>query len=380
MTAFPPSPSFALTEAILFTGESFVEGHALLVRDGAILDLVPNGKIPGGFASLPCPEGILAPGFIDCQVNGGGNLLFNAEPSEETALSIAAAHRKSGTTALLPTVVSDAPDVLKAALRAVRAARKRNAGILGIHIEGPHIGPENRGIHAPRHLRPLTNADLALYAPEDGETILVTLAPEQAWPEAIRKLKEQGAIVALGHTAAKPEEIRAALAAGASGFTHLFNGMGPMNARAPGPAGVALDDRESFCSLIADGRHVAPEMIRLALRAKPEDRLFFVSDSMPPAGADDPAPFALNGETVFPKNGACETAQGVLAGAAMPLGEMVSYAIRELKMEPERALRMASAVPAAFLGLEKTRGKLLPGYKADIVALDHFFRAREVWT
>ncbi len=371
--------SFALTDAILFTGEVFVEGHALLIADGHVLDIVPNTKIPANVTAQSWAGHILAPGFIDAQVNGGGNILLNASPDCDSVLAIAAAHRQTGTTRLLPTVITDTSETTRRAIEAIRCARERDSSILGIHIEGPHIGETNKGIHDATLLRPLSPEDMILYKPDEGESLLLTLAPEQTTPEQIKALCANGTIVSLGHTSASPEAIRAALAVGATGFTHLYNGMGPITSRNPGPAGVALDDRESWCGLIADGQHVAPELIRLALRVKPEDKLFLVSDAMPPAGTNEPQPFALNGQTILPDKNVCRNAEGKLAGAMMTLGQIVSYAIRELKMDPHRTLRMASAIPAAFLKLEKRFGYLLPGYKADIVALDHFFKAQSVW-
>jgi len=377
--AISASQPFALTQGILFTGEAFVEGHSLLLNKGHVLDLVAGDKVPDSFISIPCPGSILAPGFIDCQVNGGGNVLFNATPDSDSVLAIAAAHRKTGTTRLLPTIITDAPDVTHAAIAAMHEARKRDASVLGIHIEGPHISVEQKGTHALAYIRALTESDLPFYKPVMDECVLVTLAPENASFELIQALAVQGTLVALGHTAAAPEALRQALAAGATGFTHLYSAMGPIASRAPGPAGTALDDQTSWCGMIGDGQHVAPELMRIAMRAKPENKLYFVSDAMAAAGADKPEPFLLNGDMIYPMDGACRHADGRLAGALMTLGEIVSYAIRDLKLAPERALRMASTIPAAFLGVDRTLGKLLPGYKADIVALDHFFRAQKVW-
>lgn len=354
--------SFALTDSILFTGEAFIEGHALLIESGHVLDIVSSAKLPANLPAFSCAGHILAPGFIDCQVNGGGGILLNKEPTPSSTLILSAAHAKSGTTRLLPTLMTALPEVLQKGMAAIREAKKKNPGILGPHLEGPHIAAVNKGVHEESHIRPLEEKDIERYIPQENEVLLVTLAPEAATPEQVRQLVAQGVIVSLGHTAASPEALRACLAAGAKGFTHLYNAMGPMSARAPGPAGVALDDRESWCSLIADGRHVCSEMIRLAMRAKPEDKLFFVSDAVEPAGCGKPF-----------------VAEGPLRGAVITLGEMVSYAIREMKLDPDRVLRMASAIPAAFLGLDKKLGKLLPGYEADIVALDHFFKAQMVW-
>lgn len=372
-------PSFALTDGILFTGNVFVEGHALIVDNGHVLDIVPNAKVPANVPAQSCKGQILAPGFIDCQVNGGGNVLLNNSQTSDSVLAIAAAHRRKGTTRLLPTVITDKPTVTRAAIEAVREAQTKDASVLGIHIEGPHISEEGKGVHRSSYIRPIDEEDLAAYKAKGDEIILITVAPEQVPPEQIRRLVEQGVIVSIGHTMADVETLRAALTAGARGFTHLYNAMGPMRSREPGPAGVALDDQESWCGLIADGHHVAPEMIRLALRAKPEDKIFFVSDAMAPAGAEKPEPFMLCGEKIFPDDTVCRNSESRIAGAMMTLGDMVPYAIRELKFDPRVALRMASATPAAFLGLEKRFGYLLPKFEADIVAMDMSFRPQKVW-
>jgi len=369
--------SFALTDSILFTGETFVEGQALLVKEDKILDIVSNSKIPPNFRLHPLPHSIIAPAYIDCQVNGGDNVLFNAQPTEKTALKIAAAHRKKGTTSLLPTVITDAPEVTRSAITAIRSAKKQDSSILGIHIEGPHISKLNKGVHDEKYIRELNTDDLDLYRPETKEIILLTLAPETVPPEQIRQITEQGVIVFLGHTAATPEQIRQSLKAEARGFTHLFNGMGPIASRAIGPAGTALDEEQSWASIIADNHHVAPELIRLAVKVK--ENLFFVSDAMAPAGTDVPAPFNLGERTITPQEDICVDENGTIAGAILTLGEIVPIAIRDIGLDPQRALQMASNLPAQFLGLDDQLGKLLPNFKADIVALDHSFNVQKVW-
>jgi N-acetylglucosamine-6-phosphate deacetylase len=358
----------ALTDATLFTGEAFVEGHALIIGGGRIIDIAQSRKIPADAERVSYPGRILAPGFIDVQVNGGGNLLFNNTPTAATCLGIAAAHRRFGTTRILPTVISDTPDIIGKAIAATRAARRKDKGILGIHIEGPHLGQARRGVHKAERLRLLTDDDMRLYRREGDEIMLMTVAPECVTPDQIKQLRAQGVIVSLGHTAATAAQTRAALAAGATGFTHLFNGMGGLSAREQGPADVALDDRASWCGLIADGHHVLPEMIRLALRAKP-GRIFLVSDAMPPAASEHPEPFQLYGETIRVEDGRCVNREGKLAGAAITLSDAVRNCGVKFGIAPEEALRMASTYPAAFLGLDKSLGMLLPGYEADIAVL-----------
>lgn len=369
----------AFCDATLFTGEAFVEGHALLVRDGKIIDIAANSKIPGDAKRIACPGKILAPGFIDAQVNGGGNVLLNNTPTAEACLAIAAAHRKHGTTRLLLTCITDKSGVQEKAIKAVREARQKDPGILGIHLEGPYLDVKARGVHKADFIHAPAESELAAYKPEKGEVMLMTVAPESVTPEQIKKLRAQGLIISLGHTQASSEQIKAALAAGATGFTHLFNGMGGMSARATGPAGTALDDRESWCGIIADGHHVNPEMIRLAHRAKPPGKIFLVSDAMPPAAAGSPKPFDLYGETIHMENGCCVNKEGKLAGSSITLADAVRYCTRKAGIELGEALRMASSYPAAFLGLGSRLGKLLPGFEADIIALNQELKPDPVW-
>ena len=368
----------AFTDAVIFTGEAFVEGHALLVKDGLVVDLVAGSHVPAGSREISCRDRILVPGFVDCQVNGGGGVLFNETPTVEGALAIAKAHARRGTTSLLLTCISDDIGVMRRALEAMRAARKVCTGILGIHFEGPHLGAARKGVHREAFLRDMTEEDIALYRPEGGEVILVTLAPERVATDDIRKLAAQGTRIALGHSAATTTQVRGALAAGATGFTHLFNAMSPMSAREPGMAGVALDSPAAWCGIIADGAHVSAEMIRLAWRTKTSEKLFFVSDAMPPAGCDAPQDFRLYGEDIHTAAGRCMTREGTLAGAALTLGEQVRHGVTQITLEPDEVLRMVTASPADFLG--KKAGRLVPGTQADVVALDHVWAVREILT
>ena len=372
-----PTAVTALCDATILTGEAAVERHALLLQGGLILDIAR--QIPAEAEQVPCPGLLLVPGLVDAQVNGGGNVLFNAEPAAATALAIAAAHMAAGTTSLLPTVITDRPEVTRQAIAAMRDARRADPGILGIHIEGPHISVQQRGVHSAAHVRALTEADLDFYRRMDDEILLMTVAPESISPQHIATLRAQGVIVSLGHTAAAPADLRAALAAGATGFTHLFNGMGGLAARAPGVPGIALDDRDSWCGLIADGFHVADEMIRLALRAKPVGKVFLVSDAMPPAAAAKPESFRLYDEMITVSGGQCHNAEGRFAGSARTLADCVRYCVQTVGVEIEEALRMASTYPAAFLGVGDRLGKLLPGFQADVIAFDYALNLQAVW-
>lgn len=371
-------PITAFTDATILTGEATVEGHALLARGTTIVDIVGNNHIPDEAKVVSCPDQLIAPGLIDAQVNGGGNRLLNNSPTVDTCLTISKAHRSHGTTGLLLTCISDTPEITQKAVKAIREARKEDRSILGFHLEGPHLGHEKRGVHNPALLRPLREEDRALYRKEGDEVVLLTVAPENISPQEIKTLAEN-AIVSLGHTSALPDDIRAALVAGAKGFTHLYNGMGGMSARAPGVIGTALDDHNSWCGIIADDHHVMPEMIRLALRSKPLGKVFLVSDAMAPAGSDDPKSFELYGQTISVMNGRCSTPDGNLAGSTITLLDAVRYCVRSVGVEVDEAFRMASTYPAAFLGLSHKYGRLLPGYCSDIIVLDRNLNLHEVW-
>lgn len=373
---------FAICGAVIFTGEAFVENQALLVKNGQILDIAPLRHIPRDLEIIEAPEAILAPGFIDCQVNGGGNSFFNENPTAETALAIAEAHLKSGTTRLFPTLITETPETTRKALQAMIEARQVCPNILGVHIEGPHISLARRGVHNAAQVRKLSEEDLDLYKDfaesKRGGRLILTVAPESVTPHQVKVLSECGVIVSLGHTESEPKQIRAVLEAGARCFTHLFNGMGGLSARSPGPAGVALDDEASYCSIIADGHHVSAEMLRIAYRLK-QEKLFLVSDAMPPAATTNPQDFMLYDEKIRIEQGACFSGTGNYAGSMATLVQMVGHLIRTVKIQPEAALQMASRNVAQFLGVGEKYGKLLPGYEADIVLLTPAFGVNGVW-
>ena len=322
---------------------------------------------------------MLVPGFIDVQVNGGGGVLFNAAPDVDGLRAIAAAHRRFGTTRLLPTLISDDPAVMRAALIAVEQALAEHVpGVLGIHLEGPFLAPARKGVHDAHWFHDPDSAELALLsAPHCGVRVL-TLAPERVPPAVIRRLVDAGVIVCAGHTAADYATTRAALDAGVRGFTHLFNAMTPLGSREPGVVGAALDDAQSWCGLIVDGRHVHPASLRVAIRAKPRGKMLLVTDAMPPVGARDPQ-FLLNGEPITVRDGVCQTTQGVLAGSALDMASAVRNAVHLLGLPVDEAVRMASTYPADFLGLSSSHGRIAPGFHADLVALDDDLKVQHTW-
>ena len=371
----------------LFTGDEMRRDAAALVEAGIVRAVVPMAEIPAGARRIDLGGHLLAPGFIDLQVNGGGGVLFNDNPSLATLATIAAAHRRFGTTGLLPTLISDSRDMRRAARRAVGEALAAGLpGILGLHFEGPHLNPERRGVHDAGWMAPPDAEDLALLAPLPGGALLVTLAPETLPLETIRALATSGVVIAAGHSAADYHQTLAALAAGVRGFTHLFNAMPPMTSREPGIVGAALDHRKSWCGLIVDGHHLDDAIVRLVWRAKPRGTLILVTDAMPPVGGDAMPPvgtnaesFRLGGETIAVTGGRCVTAGGRLAGSALDMATAVRNCVNRVGIPLEEALAMASLNPATALGLGGRRGRIAPGYGADFVVLDESLTVRETY-
>ncbi len=347
--------------------ETIVEGLAVIVDGGLILAVVPEADIPANASRHDLQGAILAPGFIDTQVNGGGGVLFNDAPTVETIATIGAAHRRFGTTGFLPTLISDDLAIVRAGIAAVDAAIAAGVpGVIGIHIEGPFLNPDRKGIHDPDKIIALDDAGfVAITGLQRGRT-LVTLAPEKTSPAMIARLAAAGVIVSAGHTNATYDEIDAALNAGMTGFTHLFNAMSPLTSREPGAVGGALDS-SAWCGVIVDGRHVHPATLRIAARAKP-DRLMLVTDAMPSVGQVDKN-FVLQGHHVQVIDGVCVNDDGTLAGSDLDMARAVRNAQAILGTTQAAALMMASRNPASFLGLDHSHGRIAAGFKADLVAL-----------
>jgi N-acetylglucosamine-6-phosphate deacetylase len=358
----------AVAASCVFDGVKRHKDAAVVIEDERITAVIARADVPKTLPLCDLPETAwLVPGFIDIQVNGGGDVLFNDAPTLQAIRVIVAAHRRFGTTTLLPTLISDSPEKMKAAIAAVDTVAGVEPSILGIHLEGPFLSPEKAGVHDRRAIRAPTAEDLALLrGPRRGVT-LVTLAPEQVPAQFISKLAVAGARLSLGHSMATYAETVAAMAAGLTGFTHLFNAMRPLSSREPGPIAAALESPNAWYGLIADGIHVAPAMLRLATRGLGHPIL--VTDAMPPVGGSR-ASFVLNGETVVTKDGRCARADGTLAGTCLDMATAIRNCVRWLDVPLTDALRFASTHPAEFLGLGDRFGKLAPDFRADMVALD----------
>jgi N-acetylglucosamine-6-phosphate deacetylase len=363
-------------------GTSLVGGRVLLddgLHDGVAVTIEGDRIVavgePIGDERIDLAGAILAPGFVDLQVNGGGDVMLNDSPDAATMARIADAHLQFGVTSLLPTLISDDLAKSAAAIAALNAADI--PGVIGLHLEGPFLSPARKGAHDPAHFRPPDDAALALLTSLRRGKMLVTLAPDVAAPPQIARLVAAGVVVAAGHSAATYDQVRAALDAGLSGFTHLFNAMSPLGSRAPGMVGAALEDRGSWCGIIVDGHHVHPAALKIALAAKPKGSVLLVTDAMGPVGGISDN-FVLNGERIERRNGVFSNGRS-LAGSCLDMATAVRNAIRLLDVEPAEALRMASLYPARAMGLEQEIGAIAPGRRADLVLMDDHLLVQQVW-
>lgn len=361
----------AYTGARIFDGQEWWERSALVVNGDRIEGIVAADS-PTDAERVALDGGILAPGFIDLQVNGGGGALFNLTPDVPTITTICSAFARFGTTSTLPTLITDTPEKNRLAVAAgVAAMEQKVPGFLGLHIEGPHLAVSRKGAHDPALIRPMEEADLqALVAARQRlPNLLITVAAETVTPEQIKRLADAGIVVSIGHSDASYPVVRAAIEAGATMVTHLFNAQSQLGNRDGGVVGAALDLGQVSAGLIADGIHVSAVSLGVALRAKRgPGHIFLVTDAMSPTGTDAES-FVLTGQTVYRKNGALRLADGTLAGADLTMIQAVTYVHKTIGLPLEETLRMASLYPAQALGVAHERGALSPGLRADLVHL-----------
>jgi N-acetylglucosamine-6-phosphate deacetylase len=371
----------ALAAPLLFDGESWLSGHAVTIDDGTIFDVVREDRLSPDI-EVQRLEGMLVPGFVDLQVNGGGGVLLNDAPEVETIRTICRAHAQFGTTALLPTLITDSREVTRRALEAGRAAAtERVPGFLGLHLEGPHLSVARKGAHDAEFIRPLDDGDMRMLAQAARHlpALMMTVAPETVSPGQISALTAAGIAVSLGHSQASFGEAAAAVDAGARMVTHLFNAMSPLAHRDPGLVGAALERGELSAGLIADGIHVDPHAVAIALRAKNgPGRIFLVTDAMATIGTDM-TEFTLNGRRITRSNGRLTLPDGTLAGADLDMISAIRFMHREIGLDLGEALRMASLYPARAIGHAERLGRLAPEAAASLVHLSDDLAVRNVW-
>jgi N-acetylglucosamine-6-phosphate deacetylase len=376
------SSRFALIGARIFDGDNWHDNAALVIRDGLVEAILPASAVPPDVRAADTGGGILVPGFVDLQVNGGGGVMLNDHPDVASIETICRAHAPFGTTALLATLITDTPEITAATVAAGQAAAMQGVpGFLGLHLEGPHLSIARKGAHDPALIRPMTDADQAMLiaAREKLPVLLTTVAPESVEPGRVSALAQAGIIVSLGHSDTGFATVEACAAAGASMVTHLFNAMSQIGNREPGLAGAAIEIGTLSAGLIADGIHVHPATIKIALSAKQgTGKIVLVSDAMATIGTDMTR-FTLNGRTIYRKDGSLRLADGTLAGADLDMISAVRFMHGVIGVELAEALRMASLYPAQAVGQSHRLGRFANGTAADVVALSDDLAIRGVW-
>ena len=369
----------ALVNGQVLLERSFVQGKAVVLETGRIEAVVDETDLPAGIERNDLKGCLLVPGFIDTQVNGGGGVLFNDAPTPETIATIGRAHRTFGTTGFLPTLISDDLHVIRSGIEAVEAAIADGLpGVLGIHIEGPFLNEHRKGIHDADKIRALDEEGYDVLTSMKSGRTMVTVAPECTTPEMIARLVAAGVIVSAGHSNGRYSEVRAAIDAGLSGVTHLFNAMSPLGAREPGVVGAALESDSTWCGIIVDGMHVSSVTLKIALRCRPYNKFMLVTDAMPSVGSTSKE-FVLQGKRIVARDGACLDEDGRLAGSDLDMAWAVRNAVGLLGLPVEAAFAMASGAPADFLGLSGQRGAIAPGYRADLALLSNDLIVLETW-
>jgi len=368
----------AITGSKLFNGIDFIEHKALLIDDQHIAGIVNEDAIPTDFQVKKLEGGILSPGFIDLQVNGGGGKLFNNSPDKESLNTIISAHQYFGTTSIMPTVISDSLNILQKCTDTISNEIDNNHSLLGIHIEGPFFNVKYRGVHQKQYINTINASYLNLFETLNKFPVMLTLAPECISIKQLKHLKSLGFKILAGHTDANYDQLEEAVKYGLDGFTHLFNAMGQISAREPGVVGSAFDFDETSASIIVDLHHVHPSLINLSFKQKPKGKLFFVSDSMATINHGEPS-FELYDEVVSESNGRIINSEGKLAGSSITQIDAIKNAYQKCSIPLESAISMATLYPAEYLGVSDYIGQLKKGYRADLAHFDSNFHVQNVW-
>lgn len=368
----------ALINSRLFDGETFHASLGVVIADGRIQQLCPEHELPFDISTIDCQGQWLAPGFVDTQINGSADILFNQDPTSKSIKHISDTQRVYGTTSFLPTLISPSRELITEAKMAIKEASSGlSNGCVGIHIEGPFLNPEKRGVHPRDQIIAFTDEDVALVASSNPLT-LITVAPEAVTNKQVSELVKTGCIVSLGHSNACYEQAMQALEAGASGFTHLFNAMSPLTSREPGMVGAALSSTSAWCGIILDGHHIHPQSALIAIKCKPQGKVFYVTDAVH-ASASLQNEHRLLGQKIITQNGKVSTEEGTLAGSSLTMIGAVKNGIDLLELDIDESLKMASRYPAEFLRIDNEIGFIRPGYRANLITLNDDLEVTHSW-
>lgn len=361
--------AYALTQASIFDGKSWLEQHAILIKGNSIEAILPASKLPKDIREFSFPNKIICAGFIDLQLNGCGGVMLNGNFTEQTLAKMHQTNLRSGTTAFLPTLITCESGEVKLAIKTLRHYLQDNKhSVLGLHLEGPHLSIAKKGIHRADYIRPMNNDDLAYLIDNRDVITKITLAPEAVSCQQIKQLNQSGILVSIGHSNASYEQCLNAIQSGAHFATHLFNAMSPFEGRSPGCVGAVLDSQDVYAGIIADGLHVDFNSIRIAKRLLGE-HLCLVTDATAAAGASI-TEFDFVGSKINVQHGRCYGSDGTLAGSSLTMDQGIRNLVDQVGVELSEAIRMASLYPARAIGLEDRMGAIRPGFIANLTILD----------
>ena len=359
---------YALTQGRIYTGHEILDDHAIVIANGLIERICPQTELPTGIEQRSVDGAILAPGFIDVQLNGCGGVQFNDTADAvtvETLEIMQKANERSGCTSYLPTLITSSDDLMKQGVRVMREYLQKHPNqALGLHLEGPWLNIVKKGTHNPDYVRK-PDAALVDFLCENADVITkITLAPERVEPEVIRKLVAAGIIVSAGHSNATLKEAKIGFRAGITFATHLFNAMPYITGREPGLAGAIFDEPDVYCGIIVDGMHVDFANVRLAKRLK-GDKLCL--------GANI-AQFIFAGKTIYYRNGLCVDENGTLSGSSLTMIEGVRNLVEHCGIALDEVLRMATLYPSRAIGVDKQLGSIAPGMVANLTAFTRDYK------
>jgi len=354
----------------VYTSKEVLIDKAVIINGNMIEDLVEIDRVPKEIETIDAEGKILAPGFIDIQVNGGGGVLFNDAPTVESINTIFSAHLKYGVTSILPTLISDDVEKMKQAIDSVEQMMKIAGNhTLGIHLEGPYIEVSKAGVHEKKHIRKISLGELKTILDSTSAVKLITLAPELLDSSSMKYLLEKNIVMFAGHTNASFNTCNEFFKNGGKGATHLFNAMSQLTGREPGVVGATFFNKNAKGGIIVDGHHVDLHNVAIASRLM-KGRLFLVTDSMPSVGSEIES-FNIGEVTIFCKDGKCVTADGTIGGSNLNMLLAVRNCVSKCGIPLDEALRMSSTYQAELLGYGHILGKISPGYHANLILIDN---------
>lgn len=359
----------------LFDGFAFHSNVRFEVDGNRIASITPDSKV-GNAQTL---DDLVMPAMVDVQVNGGGGVQFNDTPSLAALQQMSRAYLTAGSGSLMPTIITDDIAVMHKGADAIAQGHKWDQGAIpGVHFEGPHLSVAKKGMHSAKHIRSLSDEEIALFTRDDLGTVIVTLAPEMVQPDDVKTLTDAGVIVSVGHSNASYAECTAAFSAGATGATHLYNAMSPITGREPGVVGSALYCDDVYCGLIVDHHHVHPVSAALAIRVKGDEKLMLVTDAMAPA-ASDTDHFFYQGIKVSRKENTLRLDDGTLAGSILTMEEAIQNTHFDLNTPLQSTLKMATSNPAAFIKKQDAVGTLKQGAFANFITVNDKLAVTNTW-